>query len=112
MSGTQRYSHIMNQGGLTFNSRNMNIRRMNKRETIRTVADLVTAFGGNKAMGDWADVGETAVCNWKDANEIPRGYHLRLWLEVERRGLSVDPDLFGVAEYVGAKRRQRPDAHA
>lgn len=91
----------------------MNMRLMSKRETIRTVADLVTAFGGNKAMGDWADVGETAVCNWKDANEIPRGYHLRLWFEAERRGLTVDPDLFGVGDYVGAKpKRQRPTAHA
>ena len=105
-----RYSHIVNGRGLTFSSRNMNMRGMSKRETIRTVADLVTAFGGNKAMGDWADVGETAVCNWKDANEIPRGYHLRLWFEAERRGLTVDPDLFGVAEYVG-KKRQRPAAH-
>lgn len=79
---------------------------------IRTVADLVTAFGGNKSMGDWADVGETAVCNWKDANEIPRGYHLRLWFEAERRGLEVDPALFGVSDYVSAKKRQRPSAHA
>jgi hypothetical protein len=84
---------------------------MSKRDQIKTVADLVSAFGGNKPMADWADVGETAVCNWKDANEIPRGYHLRLWFEAERRGLSVDPELFGVSDYVG-KKRQRPAAHA
>lgn len=85
---------------------------MSKRETIRTVADLVSAFGGNNAMAEWADVGTPAVCNWKDANEIPRGYHLRLWLEIERRGFSVDPDLFGVSDYVGHKRRPRSSAHA
>ncbi len=87
------------------------MRSMSKRDQIKTIADLVAAFGGNKSMADWADVGETAVCNWKDANEIPRGYHLRLWFEAERRGLSVDPNLFGVAEYVGTKRRTRPAAH-
>lgn len=85
---------------------------MSKRDQIKTVADLVSAFGGNKPMADWADVGETAVCNWKDANEIPRGYHLRLWLEAERRGLQLDPHLFGVSEYVnGRPKRPRPSAH-
>jgi hypothetical protein len=86
---------------------------MTKRTRIKTVSDLVTAFGGNKSMGDWADVGETAVCNWKDANEIPRGYHLRLWFEAERRGLDVDPALFGIGEYFGERpKRSRPAAHA
>lgn len=63
---------------------------------IRTVSELVEAFGGNKAMAEWADRGETAVCNWKDANAIPPGYHLRLWFEVHRRGLNVDLALFGL----------------
>jgi hypothetical protein len=85
---------------------------MSERLQINTVTELVEAFGGNKAMGEWADVGETAVCNWKNANEISRGLHLRLWLEAERRGWSINPDLLGVADYVnGRTKRPRPSAH-
>lgn len=85
---------------------------MSKRQQIKTVSELVEAFGGNHAMAQWADVGTSAVCNWKDANEFPRGYHLRLWMEAERRELDVDPHLFGIADYVnGRPKRQRPSAH-
>lgn len=103
----------MNGGALTGYSCCMNMRGMNNQPLIRTVSELVTAFGGNKRMADWADVGETAVCNWKDANDIPRGYHLKLWLEAERRGWRVDPALFDVSEYFQRSRpkRPRPSAH-
>lgn len=85
---------------------------MTERAQINTVSELVDAFGGNKPMADWADAGETAVCNWKAANEIPRGYHLRMWLEADRRGLSINPKLFGVSEYVhGRVKRSRPSNH-
>lgn len=62
----------------------------------RTVEELVAAFGGTKAMADWADVGMSAVSNWIAQGYIPRGYHLRLYLEAQRRGILIDPSLLGV----------------
>ena len=62
----------------------------------RTVEELVAAFGGTKAMADWADVGMSAVSNWIAQGYVPRGYHLRLYLEAQRRGILIDPSLLGV----------------
>jgi P2-related tail formation protein len=64
--------------------------------TVRSVQDLVSAFGGTKAMADWADVGMSAVSNWISANSIPSGYHLRLYLEIQRRCIAVDASVFGL----------------
>ena len=62
---------------------------------VRSVEGLVAAFGGTKAMADWADVGMSAVSNWIAIGSIPRGYHLRMYLEVQRRGILVDHSLWG-----------------
>lgn len=62
---------------------------------VRSVDALVAAFGGTKAMADWADVGMSAVSNWIAQGSIPRGYHLRLYLEAQRRGILIDPALWG-----------------
>lgn len=65
---------------------------------IETVDDLARAFGGTKRLAEWADVVQSAVSNWRDANSIPPGYHLRLYFECRRRGLRVDTEkLFGLA---------------
>ncbi len=69
---------------------------MSSRDTIRDVATLVDRYGGTAAFAAWAQVGPSCVSNWKANNSIPRGYHLRLFLEARRRGLIVDADLFGV----------------
>ena len=67
-------------------------------KVVRSVGDVVAAFGGTKATADWADVGMSAVSNWLASGSIPRGYHLRLYLELQRRGLLVDPGLFGIPQ--------------
>ena len=72
---------------------------------VRSVDALVTAFGGTKAMADWADVGMSAVSNWIASGNIPRGYHLRLYLEAQRRGILIDPSLWGLD---GGKPRPSP----
>lgn len=65
-----------------------------------TVAEFVTSFGGTSAMAEFLDVGMPCVSNWKRENFIPSGWHLRLFLEAQRRQIAVAPDLFGIAEPV------------
>jgi len=62
--------------------------------TIKTVAELVDAFGGTQAFADWADVGMSAVSNWIAMGAVPRGYHYRLDRECRARHLDVDPGFF------------------
>lgn len=76
---------------------------------IETVAQLVAAFGGTSALAGWADVVPSTVSNWKEQGYIPPGWHLRLYLECEQRGLRVSPDLFGLKdEREEPKRKPRP----
>lgn len=70
-----------------------------KHDTIRTVDDLIDAFGGNSILAEWLGIGDTAVSNWRDRKSIPSGWHLRLYLEAEARGLSIDPRLFGMDDW-------------
>lgn len=70
---------------------------------IHTVKDLISAWGGHEELARWADVGPTAVSNWKTWNEIPGGYHLPLYLEAKARGLRLAPQLFGYERWPGSK---------
>lgn len=63
---------------------------------VRDVTTLVESFGGTAKFAQWADVGPSCVSNWKAMGAIPTGYHLRLYLETRRRGIAVDPRLFGL----------------
>ena len=69
---------------------------MAKQKTLRTVCEVVKAFGGPKALAQWADVGPSAVSNWKADGFIPPGWHYRMMLELQGRGFSVAPQAFGV----------------
>lgn len=68
---------------------------MNKR-CIRTVADVVKAFGGTKKTADWANTYASTVSNWLANDEIPNGWHYRIHLELTARGFSVSPKAFGI----------------
>lgn len=63
---------------------------------LRTVADIVKAFGGPKSLSIWAGVGKSAVSNWISDNDIPTGWHYRMHLELTARGFEIDPRAFGV----------------
>lgn len=78
-----------------------------KRETLKTVDELIDAFGGNSVLADWLGIGDTAVSNWRDRKSIPSGWHLRLYLEAESRGLSIDPKLFGLEAWPLTRRPNR-----
>lgn len=69
---------------------------MDQSKTIRTVDDLVAAFGGTFAFAEWVDVVPSSVSNWKAAGAIPNGYHLRIYLELKRRGLDFEVTVFNI----------------
>jgi hypothetical protein len=65
---------------------------------IHTVDQLIVAFGGPTGLADWAGLGSTAIANWASRSFIPPGWHLRLYVEACRRGLSLDLEaLFGLS---------------
>lgn len=67
---------------------------MNK--MISTIPALIDALGGKTAVGAHLLISVNAVCNWVANDEIPVGWHLRLWLWAEDRGLVVDRAVFGM----------------
>lgn len=62
---------------------------------IASIDDLIAAFGGTTALGDWLGVGASAVSNWQARGNIPTGWHLRIYLECERRRIPIDLAVFG-----------------
>lgn len=62
---------------------------------ISTVDELADEWGGTGALAEWLDVGPSAVSNWRAQDCIPAGYHLRIYLEAQSRGLKLSPKLFG-----------------
>ena len=68
---------------------------------ITTVGALVETLGGTAAIAEWLDVEMSAVSNWKRDNHLPAGWHLRFWLEIERRGLPVSRRIFGLPDDTG-----------
>lgn len=68
---------------------------MNKR-SLRSVADIVKAFGGTKKTAEWANTYMSTVSNWLANDEIPNGWHYRMHLELTARGFVVEPEAFGL----------------
>ena len=81
---------------------------------LRTVREIVKAFGGPKKLAEWAAVVKSAPSNWVAEGHIPPGWHYRLHLELSARGYKIDPRAFGVrlpkAVTRGRAKRTRRDA--
>ena len=70
------------------------------KHVIRTVRQLVDEFGGTGKMAAFLGIVPSAVSNMLADDDIPRGYHLELYLEAKRRGWAIDSyRLFGVREF-------------
>lgn len=80
---------------------------------LRTVSDVVEAFGGPAKAAEWAGHGSSAVCNWVTRGFIPPGWHYRMSKWAGENGYEISPCVFGESENI--RRRSRPDrrsAHA
>lgn len=71
-----------------------------KSQELRTVEDVIAAFGG--LTGCQAIFGGvlSRFCNYKAAGRFPDNMHMRIYVEAEARGLNIAPELIG---------RKRPD---
>lgn len=80
-------------------------------QPISSVRGLVEAFGGTGKFADFLHVVPSAVSNMLAQNEIPRGHHLDIYLECERRGLKIDKlALFGIPENKSSRPKRRAEA--
>lgn len=84
---------------------------------LRTVDQILDAVGGakrpaenNKAIASWLGLNVSAVCNWRERNNIPSGWHMRFYLEAGKRGFEIDPRVFGVEEQGAAPAKKKRSA--
>lgn len=84
---------------------------------LQTVDQIIDAFGGakkpadnNKAVAVWLGLNTSAICNWRERKNIPSGWHLRFYLEAEKRGMDIDPRVFGIEDEDAGTSRQKKAA--
>lgn len=65
---------------------------------INTIHELVDDLGGDTVVARWLGISQPAVAAWKVRQQIPPGWHIRLYAETARRGRSVNPAVFGLSE--------------
>ena len=94
---------------------------MKRNGTIRNIHDLVTAFGGSGKFAEWLGVTGSYVSNMLARGYLPGGFHMRVYVELRRRSLTVSPELFDLepddADFfkqisVRSRRRKAETAHA
>lgn len=84
---------------------------------LKSVSEVIAALGGPTVIGDRFNIGQNAVSNWKIRQEIPPGWHLRIYLSVRQTGADIDPRVFGLDTLNGleppsAQKRKRPQSLA
>lgn len=92
----------------------VNIDAYMRRATVmlRTVSDVVQAFGGPAETAKWAGHGPSAICNWVARGFIPPGWHYRMSKWAAEHGYEISPAVFGEDDAKPVRKRQRADAHA
>lgn len=67
---------------------------MSKRR-LKTVKEVIAAFGGTSKAAAWAGHGPSAISNWLDREFIPPGWHYRMSQWAQQQGFEIDPRVFG-----------------
>lgn len=73
----------------------------NHRKTLRTVGDIIKAFGGPSKVAKWTGLTPPAISYWLSEDFVPPAWHLRIWLELEARGYIVTLSALGVKDTKG-----------
>lgn len=63
---------------------------------VKTVDELVEAFGGTSAFADVFGFGRPNVSRARTENRLPHPWRLPVYREAERRKMKVDPILLGL----------------
>ena len=61
---------------------------------MRTASDLIDALGGTAKVAEIADVGMSAVSNWRKFDRLPPRLYLRIAAVGRERGINVPEHLF------------------
>lgn len=76
--------------------------RMVKRR-LNTIDELIDAFkagdrSGEHELAEFLGISVNAILNWRLRGYIPNGWHLRLYLEAQRRGWTIAPEVFDLQQ--------------
>ena len=83
-------------------------------ETVDQVIDALgearTKGANNRVVAEWLGLNPSAVCNWRERQNIPSGWHLRFYLEAQRRRMEIAPEVFGLESHPVRKaaKKKRP----
>jgi hypothetical protein len=80
---------------------------------LRTVADVIDAFGGIRGIRAVFGGVPSRFANYKARNSFPGYLHMRVYAECLKRGLTIAPELIGMtpdemAIARGERQRQLP----
>lgn len=79
---------------------------------LRTVSDVVAAFGGPAEAAKWAGHGPSAICNWVSRGFIPPGWHYRMSKWAAENGYQISPSVFGQDDVEDERPRKKAAPHA
>jgi hypothetical protein len=79
---------------------------MQARTILKTVSDVINAFGGPAAAAEWAGVGLSAVCNWQARGYIPPGWHYRMHAHFADKKIELAGSVFGQSDERPAARHR------
>lgn len=65
---------------------------------INTIEELIEELGGPSVLAHALDMSQSAVSQWIVRQNIPGGWHMRLYSDVCQRGKSVAPKVFDLTE--------------
>lgn len=63
---------------------------------INSIDELVDVLGGDTVLSARLGISQPGVANWKVRGQIPPGWHMRLFADVRKKGLTLNPDVFGM----------------
>jgi hypothetical protein len=69
---------------------------MSCNQQLKTVSQVITAFGGIRAMCIIFGGVPTRFVNYKARGRFPDAMHMRIYVEACERGLNIAPELIGM----------------
>ncbi len=75
---------------------------MVQNEQLATVADVIAAFGGPNAMASVFGGVPSRFCNARAKGAFPASWHMRIYVECLKRGLTIAPELVGMTSEIMA----------
>lgn len=69
---------------------------MARKSSLRTVGEVIDAFGGVSAMCTIFGGVPGRFYNFKASGRFPDAMHMRIYVEAKARGLNIAPELIGM----------------